>query len=203
LDKVIDAAQLQIDALNGIQTAVLSVTSAIANFNAAVNAAVGAGGSVGGNPSPTYSGTGSSGSIPSNGGGGLGSMYVNPIGSGTGGSESNPFFWENTVWDFMRNGAYVDGSHASGLGYVPFDGYIAELHKGERVMTAADNANLSRQADSASSGSSQDINSLKASIEDLKQAIVSGDIAVVGYLREMLQIDRRWDQDGLPATREV
>jgi TP901 family phage tail tape measure protein len=203
LDKVIDAAQLQIDALNGIQTAVLSVTSAIANFNAAVNAAVGAGGSVGGNPSPTYSGTGSSGSIPSNGGGGLGSMYVNPIGSGTGGSESNPFFWENTVWDFMRNGAYVDGSHASGLGYVPFDGYIAELHKGERVMTAADNANLSRQADSASSSSSQDINSLKASIEDLKQAIVSGDIAVVGYLREMLQIDRRWDQDGLPATREV
>jgi hypothetical protein len=30
----------------------------------------------------------------------------------------------------------VDGSHASGLDYVPFDGYIAELHKGERVLTA-------------------------------------------------------------------
>ncbi len=30
----------------------------------------------------------------------------------------------------------VDGSHAAGLSYVPFDGYIAELHQGERVLTA-------------------------------------------------------------------
>ena len=33
-----------------------------------------------------------------------------------------------------------DGSHAGGLDYVPYDGYIAELHKGERVQTA-DEAN--------------------------------------------------------------
>jgi hypothetical protein len=31
----------------------------------------------------------------------------------------------------------LDGSHADGLDYVPFDGYKAELHKGERVLTAA------------------------------------------------------------------
>lgn len=30
----------------------------------------------------------------------------------------------------------VDGSHAGGLSYVPYDGYIAELHQGERVLTA-------------------------------------------------------------------
>jgi phage-related protein len=30
----------------------------------------------------------------------------------------------------------VDGSHAGGLDYVPFDGYVAELHKGEQVLTA-------------------------------------------------------------------
>ena len=29
----------------------------------------------------------------------------------------------------------VDGSHAGGLSFVPFDGYRAELHKGERVLT--------------------------------------------------------------------
>lgn len=29
----------------------------------------------------------------------------------------------------------VDGSHAVGLAYVPYDGYIAELHQGERVLT--------------------------------------------------------------------
>lgn len=30
----------------------------------------------------------------------------------------------------------VNGSHANGLSYVPFDGYIAELHKGEAVLTS-------------------------------------------------------------------
>lgn len=30
----------------------------------------------------------------------------------------------------------VNGSHRSGLDYVPFDGYIAELHKGETVLTS-------------------------------------------------------------------
>lgn len=33
----------------------------------------------------------------------------------------------------------VHGSHANGLDYVPFDGYRAELHKGERVLTKEEN----------------------------------------------------------------
>ena len=37
-----------------------------------------------------------------------------------------------------------DGSHAGGLDFVPFDGYRAILHKGERIQTAAE-ANLMRQ----------------------------------------------------------
>ena len=32
----------------------------------------------------------------------------------------------------------VSGSHRTGLNYVPYDGYIAELHKGEQVLTAAE-----------------------------------------------------------------
>ncbi|MGC6588023.1 phage tail tape measure protein [Paenibacillus sp. Dod16] len=43
----------------------------------------------------------------------------------------------------------VDGSHANGLANVPFDGYVAELHEGERVLTAEEN-----KAYSAGSGDS-------------------------------------------------
>lgn len=47
-------------------------------------------------------------------------------------------YWEGSGdGSFISGGGrFVDGSHASGLDYVPFDGYIAKLHKGERILTA-------------------------------------------------------------------
>lgn len=45
-------------------------------------------------------------------------------------------------------GGFVDGSHAAGLDYVPEDGYMARLHRGERVKTAAQ----ARAEDAARSG---------------------------------------------------
>lgn len=59
--------------------------------------------------------------------------------------------WFNGLWDDLfgdrsvdvdvdvnedRDSRSSDGSHRTGLAYVPFDGYIAELHQGERVLTA-------------------------------------------------------------------
>lgn len=54
--------------------------------------------------------------------------------------------WFNGIWDSLFGDRSVNvnanvstnGSHAGGLSYVPFDGYIAELHKGERVLTASE-----------------------------------------------------------------
>lgn len=43
----------------------------------------------------------------------------------------------------MQSPEYLSlhGSHKNGLGYVPFNGYRAELHEGEGVLTAAENLN--------------------------------------------------------------
>ena len=54
--------------------------------------------------------------------------------------------WFNSLWNSLFGNRTVnvnvntstDGSRAGGLAYVPFDGYIAELHKGERVLTASE-----------------------------------------------------------------
>lgn len=50
----------------------------------------------------------------------------------------NSLFGNNTVnvTANTKTATKIDGSHALGLDYVPFNGYIAELHKGERVLTA-------------------------------------------------------------------
>lgn len=49
--------------------------------------------------------------------------------------------WFSNIFDKIgsRLTYGVNGSHADGLAYVPFNGYIAELHKGERVLTAEEN----------------------------------------------------------------
>jgi hypothetical protein len=47
----------------------------------------------------------------------------------------------------LRTMVGLDGSHSDGLGYVPFDGYVAELHEGERVLTADENQRYMGGAD--------------------------------------------------------
>lgn len=59
--------------------------------------------------------------------------------------------WDiSSIDDLVKKQRYqqrwgLNGSHAGGLDYVPFDGYVAELHQGEAVLTAGE-ANFLRDA---------------------------------------------------------
>lgn len=55
--------------------------------------------------------------------------------SGSGGNGGNGGISEG-LRDYIPS--RKSGTHRNGLDYVPYDGYIAELHKGERVLTAAE-----------------------------------------------------------------
>jgi hypothetical protein len=68
----------------------------------------------------------------------------------------------------IENGE-IDGSHAKGLGFVPFDGYRAELHRGEMVLPAA-LANKVREGNSQSPGVLAEISS---GIQSLKQELLN------------------------------
>ena len=67
----------------------------------------------------------------------------------------------------------VNGSHAGGLDYVPFDGYIAELHKGERVLTASE----ARGYNNRSNNSGYDERPIKIVVQSVLDGKVIGETA--------------------------
>ena len=81
-------------------------------------------------------------------------------------------------------GVIVNGSHAAGLYRVPYDGYVAELHRGERVLTSgeADAYNaLERYGGTGRTMTAQDfraslaqaVNAMAAMNRDIKVTVVS------------------------------
>lgn len=78
----------------------------------------------------------------------------------------------------------TDGSHALGLSYVPYDGYVSELHKGEAVLTA-DEAKVWRSATITSEiGDSQSVSRNESTVNSNKKLTIeiagSGGITVSG-----------------------
>jgi hypothetical protein len=80
----------------------------------------------------------------------------------------------------------IDGSHQSGLSSVPYDGYIAELHAGERVQTSAQVAATDRMA--------AEMVGLRQNLNDLMMVVAKS-------VAKTARIEDRWDKNGLPPTR--
>ncbi len=80
----------------------------------------------------------------------------------------------------------LDGSHRDGLDMVPHDGYVAELHAGERVQTAEQ----ARASDSVA----DEMSGLRQSIEEVM-------IAVARNTSKLYRLNDRWDKNGLPPVR--
>ncbi len=83
------------------------------------------------------------------------------------------------------NAPVPDGSHATGLGYVPNDGYIAELHKGEMVLPAsiADDVRNAGSVPSTLTGGGTTTNNTTSNTQNT--VIVDGDVGVDAFLEEL------------------
>lgn len=60
----------------------------------------------------------------------------------------------------------LDGSHATGLDYVPFNGYLAELHEGEGILTAEENRIWQRFKNGGVASQNVDYEALGATMRD-------------------------------------
>lgn len=95
--------------------------------------------------------------------------------------ENHPIL-QNPIYDLLGD---IPGLR-KGMYNVPHDGFIAELHAGERVMTAA-------EADSADK-MAMDMASLRGSMEEIM-------IAIARNTAKSYRLYDRWDKNGLPPER--
>ena len=92
----------------------------------------------------------------------------------------------------------LNGSHANGLDSVPFDGYRAELHRGEMVLPAH-----VAQSVRGGSGNNDLTRELLAEIRKLRADLQAQNLAIAQNSRETAKLMRKWDGDGMPSTRTV
>jgi tape measure domain-containing protein len=111
--------------------------------------------------------------------------------------------WFRGIWDGLfgnlsanvavNGSGGTDGSHASGLDYVPFDGYIAELHKGEMVVPA-DEARMLRNGVVRTAQDDRMVDLLSAMVEinqEMLQALLAGKTFKVGE-REFARLVKQY-----------
>ena len=115
-------------------------------------------------------------------------------------------FWgieEGTHYMRLEDGSYgwgtVDGSHAAGLSYVPWDGYIALLHQGERVLTAAE----ARAMDTLAGGYAAPSGVTAADLRTVTASAVNalGTLGSSGGGRTVIEL--HWNVNGKELYRET
>lgn len=96
---------------------------------------------------------------------------------------------KSTAWVVMGPSTEVlHGSHASGLDFVPFDGYRAELHRGERVQTASEARNM------------ESLVPVMAQLLQVMNSIARDSADSKVYNRRSYEILDRWQGEGFPVT---
>lgn len=73
------------------------------------------------------------------------------------------FSWGYQNGNFVLN---LDGSNEKGLDYVPFDGYLSELHEGEGILTAEENRIWQRFKNGQASQANVDYDALGSAMRD-------------------------------------
>lgn len=218
LDEIINSAQRQIDVLNKVDNSILGLEVAFRGFATAVGVATRssnfldvASQAASNAVVQAQSSSANTSNALDNNTAFVSNLYKNLLGRT--GREEEVSWWVNdlkagktsmddVVKGFVRSDEYksIRGvqSFAVGTNMVPED-MLANVHKGERIIPAADNQQLMETLRRAeSSGDSQE---LRAKLDELIMIIKSGDLATVQQIRDMLRILRDWDSDGLPPER--
>lgn len=116
----------------------------------------------------------------------VGSYIVERIRTGASDAWDSLVSWFTGAWDSLFGNlnvnvgasAGVDGSHAGGLDYVPFDGYLAQLHRGEMVLASAEAAAYRRDR-SAGSEKTPNIVNLTFNAKNITEADINMVVDIV------------------------
>jgi hypothetical protein len=211
LDDQLDAAQKQLDALNGIDNSVVSVAEALNAFNAAVQSAIAAAAAAAAKPSTPAAGasTGYTGS-----GGGVGYNDINAIYNnvlGRDASVSDASYWAGLAAgktaaelaaaikaDAVTNGeikGYASGGfHSGGLRLVGENGPELEVTGPSRIYNASQTAAMLNGGD--------DNAALLAEIRELRAENQRGQFQIAKYSQKVAQLLEKFDNEGMPQERD-
>lgn len=215
LTDILTQAQIQVDKLNGIDSSILSLSEAMKGFASAQAAATAAfQAQANANAAGTKAVAGSmAGTASSSTGGYDKAAYVEGLYGALLNRQSDKAgldYWvsqlnrgvsESEVAQGILNSSEAQNLYPSfdvGTNELPED-MVANIHKGERIIPAADNAELMRRLDTEDKSPSDNFNN---KVDALIDVIMRGDTANVQKTNDMYRILRDWDGNGMPPVRQ-